>query len=209
MKEQGHSISEIVTILRNKDAAQIETGQLELFSKHPEKEETHKKAPDVQETLQEKIKGGKQVGEIIGEQHSSEDTQPAFKNSAKFHYFSIVVAKLKDAVRLSSELPTSYYAFFSEYLWGNARKVLKEYHGVWGNSTENRLIFFFIKGDETSSYIYDSFCAAVELKKLMLETENIFSEKKIYSEDMRLNMGIVEGYGFLKDMSAEKPGTIT
>jgi hypothetical protein len=209
LKEQGHSISEIVDIFRNKDAGDIEGGQLELIFNHKEKEETVTKELAVQEALPENIERGKPNGGIIRDRNSGEDTEPAFMNSAKFRNYSVVVAKLKDAIRLSSELLTSEYALFSEYLWSNAWRVVEEYNGVWGNSTENRLIFFFIKGNGNSSYIYDSFCAAVELKNLMLETENIFKEKKIYSEDMHLNMGIVEGYGFLKEMGAGKGGTVT
>lgn len=209
MKEQGHSISEIVDILRNRDAGQTGTGQLELIFNCSTKEENDKEQPAVHETLQRNIKVGKAEKGNIGDQYPNEETGTEFKSSAEFHHFSVVAAKLKDAIRLSSELPTSEYAQFSEYLWNSACRVVDKYHGVWGNSTENRLIFFFVKGNENSSYIYDSFCAAAELRKLMLENEKIFKEKRIYSEYMHLNMAIVEGYGFLKEISAGRGVAVT
>ncbi len=184
LKNQGYSMSQVADFLAIENN-QTNDKQLHLQFNDEEKSrslrnENMMQCVSLKELDKEKIIDEKQI----------------FSDGMKYHCFSVLVAKLKDVIR--DELPSREYALLLEWLWDNAQTILEGFDGVMSNCSEDKVILFFIKKDDKSTYVFKSLYAALELKKLMLEYDNILKEKGKMNNEIHLDIGISEGHGLLK-----------
>lgn len=184
LKKQGYSMSQVADFLIG-EGHQTNDKQMHLQFHDERKLESLQNGKTIQSFSLKEIDKEKAI-----------DEKQIFSGSMKFHCFSVLVAKLKDAIR--AELPSREYNLLYEGLRDNANTILEECDGVMGNCSEDRVILFFIKRDDKATYVFKSLYAALELKKKMLEYGNTLKEKGKLNSEIHLGIGIVEGHGLLK-----------
>lgn len=108
-------------------------------------------------------------------------------------HFSILAARLDNEKHLQMELMGSEYQKLLKQIIMITERILIQYTGVYGKNYGNRILYYFIK-NEQSNYLMDSIYTAFQLKRSMDQISDEWKSKKGWAHDICLNTGISDDY---------------
>jgi hypothetical protein len=142
--------------------------------------------------------------------HGTLSTDTATKRDARVLFrqgkpmllsFSILAAELQNAAKICAELPPEEYFGLIRRIWKSTSLSFKKHFGIYGKHTDNGIVFYFLKGPD-SSYLMSAIVCALELRDMMKTMSHEWKMSRGFLDDLYLNIGISEGQEFVGTVAA-------
>ncbi len=103
-----------------------------------------------------------------------------------------MVADLQNSVQICAELPADEYFELINGVWQCAEIVFRKYQATHGKHVGDGMVYYFLPQPD-SDYIMNSIRCSLELRAMMREMTKDWQQRKNWSHDLRLNIGLNEG----------------
>jgi len=105
---------------------------------------------------------------------------------------TVLVADVQDSVKICAELPPEEYFELINHVWGSMAPLLRKYYGTYGKHVGDGMVYYFFPQPDCN-YIYNAIACAHEMKEIMRTVSRKWQNRKNWTNDLRLNIGLDEG----------------
>ncbi len=105
---------------------------------------------------------------------------------------AVVVADIQNSVKICAELPPEEYFELINDVWGTMEPVLRKYYATHGKHVGDGMVYYFFPQPD-SSYVLNALRCAHEIRTKMDEISRAWKKRKNWTNDLMLNIGLVEG----------------
>ncbi|MBC8268187.1 MAG: adenylate/guanylate cyclase domain-containing protein [Rhodospirillaceae bacterium] len=105
---------------------------------------------------------------------------------------AVVVADLQDSVKICAELPPEEYFELINDVWGAMEPKLRKYYATHGKHVGDGMVYYFFPQPDSNHAMNAMMCAG-EMREAMREISQTWKERKNWTNELVLNIGLHEG----------------
>ncbi len=107
-------------------------------------------------------------------------------------HMSVLVADLQSSYKICAELPPEEYFELINTIWNMMTPLLRKYYATGGKHAGDGVVYYFFPQPE-KNHILNAIRCAREMKELMLKINRAWRNRKSWSNELLLNIGIDQG----------------
>ena len=105
---------------------------------------------------------------------------------------AVIVADLQNSVKICAELPPEEYFELINDVWGAMEPKLRKYYATHGKHVGDGMVYYFFPQPD-SNHAMNALLCAEEMKEAMRDMSKIWKERKNWTNELVLNIGLHEG----------------
>ncbi len=105
---------------------------------------------------------------------------------------SVLVADLQSSYKICAELPPEEYFELINSIWNTMESLLRKYYATGGKHVGDGVVYYFFPQPE-ENHVLNTIRCAQEMKDTMLKINREWRNKKSWSNELLLNIGIDQG----------------
>jgi len=107
-------------------------------------------------------------------------------------HMSVLVADLQSSYKICAELPPEEYFELINTVWNIMTPLLRKYYATGGKHAGDGMVYYFFPRPD-KNHILNAIRCAQEMKESMLKINREWRNRKSWSNDLLLNIGIDQG----------------
>lgn len=105
---------------------------------------------------------------------------------------AVLVSDIQDSVKICAELPPEEYFELINHVWAAMSDKLRKYYATYGKHVGDGMVYYFFPQPDCN-YILNAMRCAHELKETMRSVSREWQNRKNWTNELKLNIGIDEG----------------
>ncbi len=107
-------------------------------------------------------------------------------------HMSVLVADLQSSYKICAELPPEEYFELINSIWNTMESLLRKYYATGGKHVGDGVVYYFFPQPE-ENHVLNTLRCAQEMKDAMLKINREWRNRKSWSNELLLNIGIDQG----------------
>jgi len=107
-------------------------------------------------------------------------------------HMSVLVADLQSSYKICAELPPEEYFELINSVWNTMESLLRKYYATGGKHVGDGVVYYFFPQPE-ENHVLNTIRCAQEMKDKMLKINREWCNRKSWSNELMLNIGIDQG----------------
>jgi len=105
---------------------------------------------------------------------------------------AVLVADIQSSVKICAELPPEEYFELINQVWATMDPIFRKFYATHGKHVGDGMVYYFFPQPDCN-YILNAVQCAAEMKEAMIAINRDWRERKNWSNELLLNIGLDEG----------------